>query len=354
MRNERFHQDTIGEWFRSLPTELDIQIPIALLREGSEVPEWYSYNHRCFDGVGALMNLLEKNGFSRIGSGASSKIVECKGLRRWWKLFLFAIKFRQQQKIFCSTPWRVEKVEVSNRDLPCGIAWVSFSKEFTDLLIAHTKSKNISVNSFLLSALNASISPSLLKSPKALRNWMMPVNLRGRLLLENIYGNHSMWLDAELKENESAEKVHDIVHSQLKGGIPWLNYLIATYILNKGMKMDLDAQPHHCGTQSNLGVWPGPDNVALNPSHSNDISAVLFVPPVQKSNLLSTGAISWCGKLGLALHVHPALTNSPDEIKTFLSAWVQLLQEQVGTHEIAGCVNFSSAEAVAGGVPENR
>lgn len=341
---EEFHQDTMGNWFRDLAPEKKIRVPIALFRNGQNTPEWYDYNHRNFDGIGALIHLLEQNGFELAGDAASSKAVALKGFRRWRSILKFFIDSSRKNKLFNASPWREINEEQYDEQEGCGIAWCRFSVTATQALLNHSKRKSVSLNSFLLHSLNESIPKNQLKTPEQSTHWRIPVNLRGKLHLPSIYSNHSTWLDACLSPDSSLEDTHKCVRKEIDHGMPWLHYQLATFLWNRGIKIDLEDQPHHCGAFSNLGIWPEKKNVTIKSQHNSDIQNILFVPPMHQGSFISAGVITFNSQLSLAMQIHPALANTQEAVKNSLRLWVEELLTQSGQSIEESTIGFTPKE----------
>ena len=338
---EGFHQDTMGEWFRELPSHLQIRIPIALFRKGKTEPEWFDYNHRYFDGVGALIHILEQDGFTRVGSGAMSKIVDPKGVRRWMSLLRFFLHSFRKGRLYKASPWK--QVDNSKLDAQhsCGIAWCRFPHRISHAFEVHARQHSASLNSFLLHSLNNSIPANRLHSPQRPNHWRVPVNLRGKLHLPSPYSNHSTWLDACLPAKSSLHDTHSIVKKEIKTGMPWLHYQLATYLVNKNIDIDIENEPHHCGAMSNLGNWPDPSLVQFHADEPCDIEGILFVPPMHKGSLLSAGIVTFNGQLHLALQTHPALANTQPQVEAFLRGWVEEMAGQAGQSAASLDIGFT-------------
>jgi hypothetical protein len=117
------------------------------------------------------------------------------------------------------------------------------------------------------------------------------------------------------------DTLHKLVYEKLQKGEHWSvweNYrLTAGLPLNIKKKLIISerAMPQwNIGSFSNLGVWNLPD--------SPDEKSYVFLPPVLRCQWLGAGALTYKGKLGLAIQAHPCIATNPEIAKQWMRRWV--------------------------------
>jgi hypothetical protein len=183
------------------------------------------------------------------------------------------------------------------------------------------KRAGVSVNSLLLHALDHTVTPLLAWTTGASR-WGVPVNMRGPVQVRPELANASSIVSVEIKRGASARDVHETVRDLLARHLDWGKWDQANLMLRLGERAARRQVTRYHGNRahaarlgifSNLGVWSG----ALPP----DVALFAFGPATAVDPLFAT-AVTWNGRLSLALTVHPSLTTSPGDVDRWVASWL--------------------------------
>ena len=99
----------------------------------------------------------------------------------------------------------------------------------------------------------------------------------------------------------------------------WENYKLTSPLpanVKKYLIKTERAMPQwNVGSFSNLGSW-NPEQEDLNES------GYLFMPPVLQCQWIGAGAVTYKGKLGLAIQAHPCVATNPEIAEQWMHRWV--------------------------------
>jgi hypothetical protein len=198
--------------------------------------------------------------------------------------------------------------------------------EYTTMQVRRVCRKlGVTVNSFLLKNLTKAIRPFLADQSAAVP-WMIPVNLRGKILRARDTENHSSYVGVKVKSYETVHDIHRNIYSALGRREHWANWHAykSGRFLSAGMKRFLIANElcmfqWNVGGFSNLGNWDPEKNI----SQPGCTGAWLFCPPVLRCQLIGAGCVTFQNRLSLTIQVHPDLTTSPAVPKSWINGWVK-------------------------------
>lgn len=314
--------DPISSWFVAAE-ELGefIGIRFGQLRPGQSEPEWTFLRHAEVDGIGGLALILRRRGaelprLAQMRHPTPPSLLH--GLRTWPKYL--APRHRLQ--------WR--PVEGGTRagsrsEPPPAVAWHVFDEAATLQLRRLCRRLGITVNSFLLKHLTKAIRPAL-ADESAVVPWMIPVNLRGKVLRGRDTENYSSYIGVRVRSYETVRDVHRTVYEALARGEHWANWTAyqSGRFLGMSMKRFL-IRAEKCTSQwslggfSNLGEWD-PDKKLTAPEHAGPW---FFCPPVLRFQQLGAGCITFQNRLSLVIQVHPELTVSSKPLEGWMADWVK-------------------------------
>lgn len=285
---------------------------------GAEV-EWVDVPHATFDGVGGLAHVLRARGLRVDRLPTLARPGRPGLLRRLWAL----CKDPTGDKL-PPVAWKTFDPTRRPGGAAARPAFRLLSAERSARLAAETP--GASANSVLLAALDRALAPRLVAG-EAPSTWMVPVNMRGGVSLPRDTQNTSAYLPVRVRRGATAQDVHTEVKALLAGHAHWAVWLLVGLARwsSSGTFAKLITKyyerPGHpfVGAFSNLGEWP------LDSAPEDDADGWVFTPPVLKTIPLAAGALTWRGRLGLALRAHPALTEDPAEVEAWLAAWVEAL-----------------------------
>ncbi|YCM45360.1 hypothetical protein V2O64_04905 [Verrucomicrobiaceae bacterium 227] len=309
------HPGIDAQWFRASEATGDFMgIRYGRGSPGSDEVEWSYLSHCECDGMGGFVRLLREHG-AAITTLPKTKH-PCRGIiAPLWKLW------RNRH----SHPESAQRPDWSQApDSPPGpspeVAWHLFTEEETKALLKKCRDEGVTVNSFLLKHLDQAIRPGIQK-PQAAIPWMIPINLRGDLQHDDETRNHVSFLELRIQPGDSAKMIQTQLQQGLQRGEHRANYLILAlgrFLTHKAkikvIQKDRAKPAGNIGTFSNLGVWDPEKSIGTRDSW-------LFCPPVVKGQLLGAGALTFQGKLALAIQGHPNPA-TPGISKTWMKRWL--------------------------------
>lgn len=313
--------DAVSIWFDALE-ELGeyIGIRYGVLTPGKKEIDWVYRSHKDYDGIGAFAEILREDGLvvhdlPQITHPAKPSLVRTLALASRASMPRRRVDWSEDFKRLADA--RPEETEPEPSTC---IAWHLFDANQTKEILRATRQIDVTVNSFLLRLLDKAIRPDIADRSQRVP-WMIPVNLRGRTEGSSDTENHSAALMIHTHPEQRFDTLHKLVYEKLQKGEHWSvweNYrLTAGLPLNIKKKLIISerAMPQwNIGSFSNLGVWNLPD--------SPDEKSYVFLPPVLRCQWLGAGALTYKGKLGLAIQAHPCIATNPEIAKQWMRRWV--------------------------------
>lgn len=318
--------DWVAEMFRALrDCGEDISIVFGRVDAGQDVA-WQTLPHDQFDGVSGLAALLRQQQLSPgtlpvLREGWPSRWRRTRGVLS----VLRYLGVRHQQ-------WTVDYdwqdpagfAPVSER-----VAWTLFDGAQTQALIRAAKAAGVTVNTFLLSHLDAAVGGGRWVPAGAPRRWMLPVNMRGAVPKSEDAQPKMSFLPIDGTDGlPVAELQAQIDHNQKIGrhwGM-WSLLQLGRLLGEEGMRKDIrkrERQRHGVtGMFSNLGVW----NV-------DGAGHWIFCPAITRVYPIGAGCITVNGRLALTLQLHHALGGTLEKSRATLDAWVQGCLAAAASHE---------------------
>ena len=298
-----------------------IGIRFGHLAPGRSEPEWTYLPHSEFDGIGGLAHLLRTRG---VQLPELPKIPHPSNPS--WSWFLKTIpKYAAKRTRLNWGNVDPGPGPKNTRIPPVAFAWHVFSEEETAGIIASAKKRaRVSVNSFLLKHLSQAIRPSI-QNPDAAIPWMIPVNLRGKVVREKDTSNYSSYIGFKIHAQDQHPEVHQKLYSRLDRGEHWANWYCYTAgkALSPGLKKyllknDQAMSEWFLGGFSNLGNWDA-EKKFRQPGCEG---AWLFSPPVLSIQMLGAGCITFQNRLSLLIQAHADLTTNPEVTRQWMHRWV--------------------------------
>lgn len=194
------------------------------------------------------------------------------------------------------------------------------SAEASDRVFAAARAVGASVSSYLLHALTEAVAPSIAE-PSASVTWGVPVNMRGPVRMVPDEANCSSIMPVDVPRGGSAFAVHQALAAALAANLHWGKWdqlntaarLGRRALKNKVSRYYRTAGAARIGVFSNVGVWKG--------DTAPDVGVLGFGVPMLPDPLFAS-ALTWNGKLGLALRAHPSLTADPAVVARWMDAWL--------------------------------
>jgi hypothetical protein len=317
--------DALAKWF-STAQELGEYIGIRYGRigPGASEPEWFFLPHSEVDGIGGFARLLRQRG---------ANLHQLPRIRHFSEPSLAAL-VRALPK-YLSPRHRVkwgaldgQPRPTANSKPPSAVAWHVFDDEETAQIRRVCRKASYTVNSFLLKHLTRAIRP-FLQDESSVLPWMVPVNLRGRVVQDSDEHNHSSYVSVRVRSYETVYDVHRNIYSALAAGEHWANwdaYQSGNYLpraLRRFLVLrDRATAQWNIGGFSNLGIWDSDAEI----QQPDCLGGWLFAPPVLRCQMLGAGCVTFQNRLGLLIQAHPELTTSSVSPRDWMMNWVREIE----------------------------
>jgi len=318
--------DAISPWFRDAE-ELGefIGIRFGRLAPGETEPEWTYMRHAEFDGIGGLAEILRRRG------AELNRLMQIKyPLASSWTPFIKALpKYLKKRRRLKWLPLERGPIVMDvAQSPPLAIAWHVFDETTTTHIRRVCRKAGVTVNSFLVKHLTKAIRP-FLEDQSSVVPWMIPVNLRGKVLRENDTTNYSSYIGVKVSSYETLQDVHRNIYAALGRREHWANwhsYQLSRILTSRMRKAlitrGLAISEWFLGGFSNLGDWD-PDKQIRMPACQG---AWLFSPPVLRVQLVGAGCVTFQNRLSLTIQAHPDLTNSSSVPRAWIGNWVKEIE----------------------------
>ncbi|MCF8059568.1 MAG: hypothetical protein K9K67_09745 [Bacteriovoracaceae bacterium] len=282
-------------------------------------------HHRDADGVSGITRILQEEGH---------QVIQQPGLKRGTPPSFFN-KLKALKKYIALTKkvpiiWRYPRIDRTG--VPKNYSMIILSTEETQGLHHLAKKEGVSLNSYLLWALDKTILENLLTKDSD-RKWVAPLNMRPIDSKNLIMGNYSASIISNVSATPTPKWFHQQISHYLKEGIHWGSQLysnMARYIGFRGtLKVAKGIKEVGTGVFSNLGAWPN-SGIVLNQEKDNIIWRSVLVPTTQ---ILPVGATAWQWKehLSLSLQLHPSIDGPTENCELILNEWIKNLGSEITT-----------------------
>jgi NRPS condensation-like uncharacterized protein len=323
--------DVIASWFRA-GQELGefIGIRFGRLAPGAVLPDWYFLPHTDVDGIGGLAQLLRERG------AELDRLAQLKypGAPSWWPFIRSLPNFLKPRRRlrWASLPLESDAAAEVTQPTPA-VAWHVFDEAATTQIRRICRKSGVTVNSFLLKHLTKAIRPDLADQSWPVP-WMVPVNLRGKIVCESDIANHSSYVGVQVSSYETVRDVHRKVYDALRRGEHWANWkayqlgYVLPHSLQKWLiKKELATNQWFLGGFSNLGDWDPEQTI-----HASDCQGSwLFAPPVLSFQTVGAGCVTFHNRLSLTLQIHPQMTPNPAVARNWVNNWVKEIEMDVAS-----------------------
>jgi hypothetical protein len=317
--------DPIKSWFAAAE-ELGeyIGIRFGRIAPGMSKPEWIFLRHTDFDGIGGFAEILRRNGallprLSQIRHPANPS---------WFPLVRSLPKLLRPRRRLEWRPLEGRAALSTNSTPPQAVAWHVFDEPITTQIRRACRRNAFTINSFLLKHLTKAIRP-FLEDESAVVPWMVPVNLRGKVVRDRDTANYSSYVGVKICSYETVHDIHRQVYAALGRGEHWANWYayqsgrvlgprIKRYLVATGKCMP----EWYLGSFSNLGDWD-PEKKVLQTECDG---SWVFCPPVLRCQLVGAGCLTFQNRLSLTMQVHPELTTDSVLPQAWVQGWVKEIE----------------------------
>ncbi|HUA37740.1 MAG TPA: hypothetical protein VMA35_04985 [Candidatus Sulfopaludibacter sp.] len=315
--------DSINLWFYAAEEMGEyIGIRFGHMPPGTTEPEWTFLRHTDFDGIGGLAHIFRQKGVT-LGRLPQIRYPAAPSALTVFKLVPKFLRPRHRIK------WLpLGATRQCGPHPPPAVAWHLFDELATLQMRRVCRMAGVTVNSFLLKHLTKAIRP-FLEDQAAVVPWMVPVNLRGKLVRERDTANFSSYVGVKVKSYETPHDVHRNIYAALGRHEHWANWygFYASRCLTQGMRKFLIAKEWalsqwNLGSFSNLGDWDTEKEIT-QPACLGDW---FFCPPVLRCQLVGAGCVTFQNRLTLVIQAHPELTVETTILKTWMQNWVKEIE----------------------------
>ena len=186
----------------------------------------------------------------------------------------------------------------------------------------------VTVNSFLLKHLTKAIRPYL-EDQSSMVPWMIPVNLRGKVIRDRDTANFSSYVGVRVLLNETVHDIHQSIYAALGRKEHWANwyaYKLGRFMTHGMRKFllakELAMSQWNLGGFSNLGDWDAEKEI----TQPDCQGSWLFCPPVLRCQLIGAGCVTFQNKLSLMIQAHPELTTNSAIPKAWVQNWIKEIE----------------------------
>jgi hypothetical protein len=317
--------DTIKPWFDAMEEMGEyIGIRFGRIPPGKSVPEWSFLKHTQVDGIGGLAVMLRQQGVS-LPHLPQNKYPSNPS----WSWFLKTVpKYLKPRRRLKWRPVEQGPAVDASKEPPPAVAWHVFGETPSTRIRRACRKAGVTVNSFLLKHLNKAIRPYL-EDESAVIPWMIPVNLRGKVVREQDTSNFSSYVGVNIRPYETVVDVHRAIYAALASGEHWGNWYAyrVTRLSSRGIKKHLLATDRamsqwFLGGFSNLGDWDSEKTI----TQKQCLGHWLFSPPVLRCQRVGAGCITFQNCLSLTIQAHPDLTTNPAVAGAWMHSWVKEIE----------------------------
>ncbi len=332
-RNIVCKKDPIQPWFKVLEEMGEFtKIRFGHIKsdlDQQQEPTWIYRDHQFFDGIGGLVDILREMEVVYDSADIPSSTHDSEN--SWWPFvralpqLIFAKRQRLEFHPPIMTSTRCSVKSLAIEDAPAAVAWHVFSERETGNIVKQSKLLGVTVNTLLMHTLDQTIRESL-KDKHSGTTWMLPVNLRGAVSMQEETMNHSSCINIKLGSQNTFDDTHKAIYTALEKRQHWQNwkgYVAGSWISKKQKKKllmnDKAMSQWNVGCFSNLGIWDSDKKLGNKDTW-------FFTPPVIECQRIGVGCITFQNKLSLTLQLHPLLSTEPEVAQAWISDWVKKIQ----------------------------
>lgn len=306
-------KDSVRIWFETL-SSMGEDMDILLQCDVGEGMQDYRFHHGRFDAIGGFLTHVAKVDKPKTTLSLRGKGAPFYKYLIGFFIYLLRIPFYASGFKNFNKNWRSSK-----KHYPRAVSFLDVTE--TRAIKERAQAMNVSVNAFLLYHLNASFQELLNGKGKDI--WLIPVNLRVNTK-DNLSQNEVGFVDAVIKKHHGVFDINQQIKKRLSryehlGGVLGVGIGVVTgeFLLKKLVKLNKYLQVR-TGVFTNLGEWQadGCEHFKLS-----------GFPPVLETQPVGASAITWCHKMTLSLHTHPALQLNESNVEKILENWKNRLKE---------------------------
>lgn len=314
-------RDTSGEKFlifKEMGESIDMTL-CMVPKNTLHKPKIYLLDHSKRDGIAAFDYVFGEDGM-KVKEHPQMKGGQKPSL--WKRIQLMRQHIRNMPKI--NYPWK--KIDFSIRGSAPSYAYALFDEETVTALLNYAREQKMSLNALLLSALNEASIKHLMTSVPEETVWTIPLNMRGGASSGDSHRNTTASISLVIPKGMDAAGVDAKIKSIYLQGVHWGAWLLSNITAVIGLAgfryLAKHIKPTWVGVFSNLGSWPINDNVE---GAFDDGRYYLANPPATFILPVTTATMTWYGRMGISLQLHPSISKDPEDAREVLAGWVEAL-----------------------------
>lgn len=314
--------DPIRPWYEANQRVGDYSmIRFGHLRPGATELDWISIPHSEFDGIGGFTHLLREKGVPMDTLPENPHPSE----PSWWPFLRSIPKLLGPRRRLSWKPLE-QGPPVAPGALPDPVlAWHVFDEDETRRLREAARAESVTLNSLLMKHLDSVLRQDLVESGAAVP-WMVPVNLRGKVTRSADTQNHSSYVSVCVAPHEDVRALHAEIQRKLARGEHWANWkaysatrFVPASVKEAMIRAGRAMAEWNFGLFTNLGSWDPEKRI----SHPDFAGSWLVAATVLRCQTVGAGLMTFQGKLGVTLQVHPDVTTAQAVPDRWLQAWLQ-------------------------------
>lgn len=317
--------DPVRPWFEAVESLGEyIGIRFGHRAPGNEDIEWMYLSHTDYDGIGGLVHLLRERG----GKIEELPQITHPGTFSWLAFLRFLPALIAPKRILAWRPLKQGCQPIDMEQAPFAVSTHVFDEEKTLKIRLASRLSNVTVNSLLMKYLDRVVRSSL-SDPSCAVPWMVPVNLRGRVVRDHDTGNHSSYVGVRIFASEGAREVQQHIYRAIHKGqhlAAWMGFDVSrnfsTQLRKRIIRANRATSQWSVGCFSNLGEWDSRREITAKPC----LGDWFFSPPVLRSQMIGAGCVTFQGRLTLTLQIHPDLTTAPEVAVEWMRSWVREIE----------------------------
>lgn len=299
----------------------DPDIAYAPVQSNGQALQWHFLRHQDVDGMGMFLQALRAQGVTLDVPRYSGDVPSTwRRVQYAWRKFRTRTPQPVQWKTWQPTPdGRVAKHAALRQGLV-------LTPEQTQAVLANAKRHQVTLNSFLLWALNRATAQSL-TAAETPRAWGNTINLRGAVAADSEEENQSSIITVVFDDQDSPQRLHQIVRQLFDDGHHWGSWDFLSTIcrfgpnlVRKQIRRYYGSNNSQMGTFSNMGVWNWDTSDGAVPY-------LYFCPPCTRTAPVGAAAGTLNGSLCLTLALHPFLRPDAALLALLLQDWADQLQK---------------------------
>lgn len=318
--------DPMRPWFLALESTGEfIGMRLARIPPGKSEPEWIYVPHSECDGFAVVKQLFTERG-AKVEDLPQARHPATPSARSFFRLMKMQMQPRQRlhwKKLGASTG------KSDSRQPASAVAWHVFQEEQTLQMRKFCNAAGGTVNSFLMHHLTATIRPYLVEAETATVPWMIPVNMRGRVISDGEHANHVSYISVPVRPGDTLREVHQSTQAAMdreEHCTNWFGYSLGRY-MPPGLKRFLIAKElittqWNLGAFTNLGAWDSEKKI----TSPDCIGAWMATTLVFRFQPFGAGCFTFQNKMSLCIQVHPELTTDAAVCRKWIAEWVAAIE----------------------------